>query len=78
MYVGHADNHRSMPPEQMDLLESAMREAGVAFRAEMYAGATHGFTMADTAAYDEAATEQHWDRLLSLLDRALRGGGVPS
>jgi carboxymethylenebutenolidase len=60
-----------MPPEQMERLEAAMQEAGVAFRAELYEGAAHGFTMADTAAFDEAATERHWQRLFALLARAL-------
>ena len=27
---------------------------------EQYDGAAHGFTMSDTAVYDEAATERHW------------------
>jgi carboxymethylenebutenolidase len=71
VYVGPADNDRSMPPEQMERLEAAMQEAGVAFRAELYEGAAHGFTMADTAAFDEAATERHWQRLFALLARAL-------
>ena len=44
---------------------------GVRHRAELYEGAVHGFTMSDTAAYDEAATERHWTNLLDLLTRAL-------
>jgi carboxymethylenebutenolidase len=44
----------------------------VRHRTELYAGAAHGFTMADTAAYDEAATERHWDRLTDLFARSLR------
>lgn len=35
-------------------------------------GAAHGFTMADTAVYDAAATERHWERLLDLFARNLR------
>ena len=40
---------------------------------EQYDGAAHGFTMADTAVYDEAATERHWQALLPLLARTLKG-----
>ena len=47
--------------------------AGVAFRSEVYAGAPHGFTMADTAMYDEQAAERHWTALFDLLERTFRG-----
>jgi carboxymethylenebutenolidase len=73
IYVGHADNDGSMPPEQQERLSAALAEAGVRHRTELYDGAAHGFTMADTAAYDEAATERHWQRLLDLMGRSLRG-----
>lgn len=72
VYLAHADNDRSMPPEQQQRLSEALTTAGVRHRSELYDGATHGFTMADTAAYDEAATERHWDNLLDLLGRTLR------
>lgn len=71
VYIAHADNDGSMPPEQQDLVERTLTEAGVTHRVELYAGAAHGFTMADSAAYDEAATERHWENLLPLLARAL-------
>jgi carboxymethylenebutenolidase len=32
----------------------------------------HGYTMADTPAYDEAACERHLAELFGLLDRTLR------
>jgi carboxymethylenebutenolidase len=60
-----------MPPEQLGRLDAALEEAGVRHRCEMYDGAAHGFTMSDTAAYDEAATDRHWDALLGLLARTL-------
>jgi carboxymethylenebutenolidase len=69
VYIAHADQDRSMPPEQMERVEEAL--AGVAHRAELYEGARHGFTMADLEVYDEAAAERHWRELLALLDRAL-------
>ena len=72
VYVGHADNDASMPPEQQERLEQALTAAGVTHTCELYEGAAHGFTMADTAAYDEAATDRHWDRLLDLFARRLK------
>ncbi|MEH1166302.1 dienelactone hydrolase family protein [Micromonospora sp. CPCC 205539] len=71
LYLGHADQDQSMTPEQIATLEKALDAAGVRYRSEVYEGAHHGFTMADTAAYDERATERHWVALFDLLDRAL-------
>jgi carboxymethylenebutenolidase len=33
---------------------------------EVYRGAAHGYTMADTSSYDEAATERHFAALEEL------------
>ena len=68
---GHADQDRSMPPEAVAALGRALTEAGLTHTNEVYAGAAHGYTMADTAPYDEAATERHFAALRALLDRAL-------
>ena len=62
-----------LPPEQQQRLDDALTEAGVTHVCEQYDGAAHGFTMADTAAYSEAATERHWQALLPLLARTLKG-----
>jgi carboxymethylenebutenolidase len=70
-YFGHADNDRSMTPEQIAVLERALDEAGARYRSELYEGAAHGYTMADTAAYDETAAERHFSELFALLERAL-------
>lgn len=69
LYFGHADADQSMPPEQMERLADALTAAGVRHRYEVYEGAHHGYTQADTAAYDEAAAERHWAALLDLLKR---------
>jgi carboxymethylenebutenolidase len=69
LYLGHADNDRSMGPEQIAAVDRALDAAGVRHRTEVYAGAAHGYTMADTPAYDEAAAERHFDELFALLER---------
>jgi carboxymethylenebutenolidase len=69
VYLGFADNDRSMTPEQIAELERALDAAGVRHRSEIYRGAAHGYTMADTPAYDEAAAERHYAELFALLDR---------
>ena len=69
LYLAHADNDPSMTAEQIATLESALDAAGVRYTSEVYEGAPHGFTMSDTAAYDRAAEQRHWDNLFALLER---------
>ncbi len=71
LYIGHADNDGSMPPEQMARLTEALAKAHVQHTAELYVGAAHGWTQTDTAVYNEPAAERHWMRLLELYDRVL-------
>lgn len=71
VYFGHADQDPSMTPEQIAALDRAMDEAGIVHRSEVYPGARHGYTMADTPVYDEAATRRHYENLLALLSRRL-------
>lgn len=72
VYVASADNDQGMTPEQQQKLDESLTEAGVTHTCEQYDGAAHGFTMADTHVYDEAATERHWEALLDLLARRLK------
>jgi carboxymethylenebutenolidase len=71
LYIGHADNDRSMPPDQMARLTQSLAEAHVRHTAELYVGAVHGWTQTDTPAYDEPSAERHWARLLELYGRVL-------
>ncbi|MFI5687971.1 dienelactone hydrolase family protein [Streptomyces sp. NPDC051636] len=69
VYFGHADQDPSLPEEEIKRLEDALTAAGVRHRCEVYQGAHHGYTQADTPAYDREADERHWAALLDLLDR---------
>jgi carboxymethylenebutenolidase len=71
LYFGHADQDPGMTAEQIEVLERALDDAHVRHRTEVYAGARHGYTMSDTAAYNEAACERHFAELFALLGRAL-------
>jgi carboxymethylenebutenolidase len=71
LYFGFADNDRSMTAEQIAALEQALQQAGVSYTAEVYEGAEHGYTMADTPAYDEAASERHFEALFELLGKTV-------
>jgi len=73
LYFGFADEDPSMNAEQIAAFERALDDAGARYRSEVYEGARHGFTMADTPVYDEAAAERHFAELGSLLEHTLRG-----
>lgn len=72
IYVAGADQDRSYPPEMAARLEEAFRAAGTDHRCEIYAGARHGWTMADFPVYDASAAERHWRALLALFADRLR------
>ncbi len=73
LYFGFADQDPSMSAEQIATFERALKDAGARYRSEIYEGAQHGYTMADTPAHKEAARERHFRELHSLLGRALAG-----
>jgi carboxymethylenebutenolidase len=72
LYLGYADHDPNMTGEQIYELERALDDAGVRYESEVYSGAEHGFTMADTLAYSEAAAEHHFAQLFALLARTAR------
>lgn len=69
---GHADHDGSMTPQNVADLGAALDAAGLVARNEVYAGARHGYTMADSAAWDEHAYVRAFANLRDLLDRTLR------
>lgn len=69
VHLGHAEG--DMTPEALDELNHTLDAAGVDYTSEIYPGTTHGFTMSDTDAFNPAALQRHWDRLLPLLARTL-------
>lgn len=72
VYAGHADQDGSAPPEQQARLAAALDDAGIVHETEQYDGARHGWTMSDLPAYDEAAAERAWSKVLALFARTLR------
>ena len=70
-HFGHADQDPGMTAEDVAALGEALREAGLDHVNEVYAGAPHGYTMADTSVHDPAATERHYEALRALLARTL-------
>ncbi|MFO7194005.1 dienelactone hydrolase family protein [Thermocrispum sp.] len=69
--AGYADQDGSMPQEAIEKVAADMAAAGVRYSGAVYSGARHGFTMADTSVYDEAAAERHYEELQALFRRTL-------
>lgn len=69
VHLGLAEGDLS--PEAISELDQALDAAGVGHTIETYPDTVHGFTMADTSAFNSSALQRHWDRLVPLLDGAL-------
>ncbi|MEV5480291.1 dienelactone hydrolase family protein [Streptomyces sioyaensis] len=72
VHLGHAET--DMTPEALGELNQALDAAGIDYTSEIYPGTVHGFTLSDTDAFNPAALQLHWDRLLPLLGRTLANG----
>ncbi|GAA2143175.1 dienelactone hydrolase family protein [Kitasatospora kazusensis] len=70
VHLGHAAT--DLTPETLGELNKVLDAAGVNYTSEIYPGTVHGFTMSDTDAFNPAARQLHWDRLLPLLGRTLK------
>lgn len=68
---GHADQDTSMPPEAVAALGETLAAHHLTATNEIYPGAAHGYTMADTSSYNEAGAERHFVELRALLGRTL-------
>ncbi|MFI1912335.1 dienelactone hydrolase family protein [Nocardia sp. NPDC020380] len=73
LYFAHAGSDHERAPEHTAQFDKALEAAGVRHRTEVYEGSQHGYTQADTSAYDAEAAERHYRELLALFDRNLRG-----
>lgn len=72
LYIASADQDGSYPPAMAARFEDALVKAGVTYRAEMYAGALHGWMVPDFPVYNEEAADRGWKAMLALFDRTLR------
>jgi carboxymethylenebutenolidase len=71
VYVGVAGIDPTFDDAQRERLESALKDAGIKYVLEIYAGAKHGFAVNEHLAYDKDASERHWSTLLKLLHDTL-------
>ena len=71
-YMAFAAEDPYVPQKVLDALPAAMEAAGVNHRIEIYPGTEHGFAFPERPAYNKAAGERHWERMLELFDRQLK------
>ncbi len=71
LYFGHAVNDHSMPQEAIDKLNAALKSWGGRYESEVYAEALHGWTVADSAAYNQPQAERAFGKLKDLLAASL-------
>jgi carboxymethylenebutenolidase len=71
LFLGYADNDQGATPEQVEAFDKALDAAGITHTTEVYKDAVHGYTQADTEAYNAEAAERHYRDLLALLDRTI-------
>jgi len=71
VYLGWADNDPTAPAEQLDVVRAALDTAGVHYRHDFYTDAVHGYAPRGTDRYNRFASEQHWERVHSMMRRNL-------
>jgi carboxymethylenebutenolidase len=72
LYFGHAVEDSSATPEQIAILEEALRNWHGAFQSEVYEGARHGWTVPDQPVYNELQAERAFEKLVELFDATLK------
>ena len=71
VYLGWAHDDPTAPVEQLDQLRTAMDSGGVRYRFDLYTEAVHGYAPRGTDRYHRFASEQHWERVHSMMRRNL-------
>jgi carboxymethylenebutenolidase len=72
VYVGAASEDQSFTDAQRATFAQALAQAGVDHTVELDP-ARHGWVPSDTPMHDAAQAERHWQTLLGLFERTLRG-----
>jgi carboxymethylenebutenolidase len=71
LYFGHAVEDASATPEQVAILEQALRDWHGAFQSETYEGARHGWTVPERPVYNELQAERAFEKEVELFESAL-------
>lgn len=71
VYLGWAHEDPTAPAEQLDQLRAEMDAGRVRYRYDLYNDAVHGYAPPGTDRYNRFASEQHWERVHSMMRRNL-------
>lgn len=71
VYIGIAEIDPHFTDEEKDRLEDALKENGIDYTMKVYPNVRHGFSVLDSLAYDEEASENHFKALFTLLKEAM-------
>jgi len=71
VYLGWAHEDPTAPAEQLHQLRAAMDAGGVRYHYDLYTEAVHGYAPRGTDRYNRFASEQHWERVHSMMRRNL-------
>jgi len=77
IYVACAEYDDYVPLSMVDEFEAAMVASGVRGRLERFWGMHHGFAFDDRPQHDVEGERRHWDALLDLFARNLKGQDEP-
>jgi carboxymethylenebutenolidase len=72
LYFAHADQDSMMPEQEIERLESALRDWRGAFQSETYKGAAHGWTVPGRDVYNELQAERAFAKEVELFDATLK------
>jgi carboxymethylenebutenolidase len=70
--VAGADQDASLPPEQVERLSKAFKDARVDATVSTWTGARHGWVPSDMPVHNPEAAERHWTELVALFDGVLK------
>ena len=71
LYFACAETDRWAPLETVDALTKTLAASPALAEVELYPKVEHGFAFPQRPAYDKAAAERHWERLVALYRRRL-------
>jgi carboxymethylenebutenolidase len=72
LHFGHAVNDHSMPQEAIDKFNAALNAWGGRYESEVYQGALHGWTVPDSAAYNQPQAEKAFSKLTGMFKGNLK------
>ncbi len=71
VYFAWADDDPTATPEERDIMDRAMKDAGINYRLDFLEGALHGFAPPGGERYNHAAAERHWEVVHDMFKRNL-------